>query len=65
MARIVTSDCQQNIENEYKLVLVAAKRAKTMIEGGSNPTVDISRDKFTVVALREIAAGNVTEEIVY
>jgi DNA-directed RNA polymerase subunit omega len=46
----------------FQLVLVAAKRAR-QLANGAHPMVDWENDKPTVVALREIADGYVTEEI--
>jgi DNA-directed RNA polymerase subunit omega len=43
-------------------VLVAAKRAR-QLANGAHPMVDWENDKPTVVSLREIAEGYVTEEI--
>ena len=62
MARITVEDCLENIDNQFDLVLVAAKRAR-QIANGADPLVDLENDKPTVVALREIAAGLVNEEI--
>ena len=62
MARITVEDCLENIDNIFEMVLVAAKRARR-IAHGADPMVDLENDKPTVVALREIAEGYVTEEI--
>ncbi len=62
MARITVEDCLQNVDNLFQLVLVAAKRARRLANG-AEATVDWENDKSTVVALREIAAGNVTAEL--
>jgi DNA-directed RNA polymerase subunit omega len=62
MARITVEDCLQNVDNLFQLVLVAAKRARRLANG-AEATVDWENDKPTVVALREIAAGNVTAEL--
>ncbi len=59
MARITVEDCLENVENRFELVLLAAKRAR-QLNNGVEPTVDWEDDKATVVALREIAAGNIT-----
>lgn len=67
MARLTVEDCLKNVENRFKLVLKAAKRAR-MIERGAPAWVRWENDKPTVVALREIAEGleeaPVKEEIV-
>ncbi len=62
MARITVEDCLGKIPNMFQLVLVAAKRAR-QLANGAHPMVDWENDKPTVVALREIAEGYVTEEI--
>ncbi|MBS0613064.1 MAG: DNA-directed RNA polymerase subunit omega [Proteobacteria bacterium] len=59
MARITVEDCLQNEPNLFNLVLLAAKRARRLANG-AEATVDWENDKATVVALREIAAGNIT-----
>jgi len=62
MARITVEDGLKNIDNLFQLVLVAAKRARRLANG-AEPTVDWENDKPTVVALREIAAGNIGVEL--
>jgi len=62
VARVTVDDCLKRITNRFELTLAAAKRAR-MIAMGSTPLVDIDRDKPTVAALREIAAGKVGLEI--
>lgn len=62
MARITVEDCLDNIDNIFELVLVAAKRARR-IAHGSEPLVEIENDKPTVLALREIADGQITPAI--
>lgn len=62
MARITVEDCAANIPNKFQLVLVAAKRAR-QLANGAHPMVEWENDKPTVVALREIAEGFITESI--
>ena len=62
MARITVEDCTDNVSNMFQLVLVAAKRAR-QLANGAEPRVAWENDKPTVVALREIAEGYVTESI--
>ncbi len=62
MARITVEDCLQNEPNLFNLVLLAAKRARRLANG-AEATVEWENDKPTVVALREIAAGNITVEM--
>jgi len=62
MARITVEDCLDNVENRFQLVLVAAKRAR-QLNAGSDARVPRENDKTTVVALREIAEGHITNAI--
>jgi DNA-directed RNA polymerase subunit omega len=62
MARITVEDCLPNVENIFQLVLLAAQRARRLANG-AEPTVPWENDKPTVVALREIAEGNITPEM--
>ncbi len=62
MARITVEDCLQNEPNLFNLVLLATKRARRLANG-AEATVEWENDKPTVVALREIAAGTVTMEM--
>lgn len=62
MARITVEDCAQRVPNMFQLVLIAAKRAR-QLANGAHAMVEWENDKPTVVALREIAAGYVSERI--
>ncbi|WP_018230660.1 DNA-directed RNA polymerase subunit omega [Methyloversatilis universalis] len=62
MARITVEDCLKRIPNRFQLTLAATYRAR-QLSAGSTPQVDGDKDKPTVVALREIAAGKVGVEI--
>ena len=62
MARITVEDCLDNVDNRFQLVLVATRRARQVI-AGAEPCVPRENDKPTVVALREIADGFVTNAI--
>ena len=62
MARVTVEDCLDNVDNRFQLVLVATKRAR-QLANGREAMVDWENDKPTVVALREIADGHVTREI--
>jgi len=57
VARITIEDCLNNVNNRFELVLAATKRARDLSFGRVESTVSVDNDKFTVVALREIAAG--------
>jgi DNA-directed RNA polymerase subunit omega len=62
MARITVTDCLENVDNRFQLVLIATKRARQLILG-AEPHVPAENDKPTVIALREIAEGFVGPEI--
>ena len=62
MARITIEDCLIKIPNRFELTLAATNRAR-QISAGSAPMVEGDRDKPTVIALREIAAGKVGVEM--
>jgi DNA-directed RNA polymerase subunit omega len=62
MARITVEDCLTRIPNRFDLVLVASKRARQLSKG-KEATLPWDNDKPTVLALREIAEGNVDASI--
>ncbi len=62
MARITVEDCMNEIDNIFDMILLASKRAKR-IANGADPLVDLENDKPTVIALREIAEGKMSENI--
>ncbi len=62
MARVTIDDCIKLIPNRFNLTLAATYRARQLTLG-STPMVEAGRDKPTVIALREIAAGKVGIEI--
>lgn len=62
MARVTVEDCLDFVENRFKLVLLASKRAR-QLSMGTEPLVEWENDKPTVVALREIEEGLVDEEM--
>ena len=61
MARITVEDCLKKIPNRFQMVLAAAYRARQLSHGYA-PKVD-AKDKPAVVALREIASGEVGLEM--
>jgi DNA-directed RNA polymerase subunit omega len=63
MARVTVEDCLENVENRFELVMVASKRAREIAVRGAQPMVEWENDKPTVVALREIAEGFITADI--
>ncbi|MCB1723316.1 MAG: DNA-directed RNA polymerase subunit omega [Chromatiaceae bacterium] len=63
MARITVEDCLAHVDNRFDLVLLASRRARQLVNG-VDPLVPWENDKPTVVALREIAEGLISEETV-
>lgn len=64
MARITVEDALHNIPNRFDLTLAATYRARE-IANGASPQVESHKDKPTVIALREVANGLVTIDILY
>jgi DNA-directed RNA polymerase subunit omega len=62
MARITVEDCLKKVPNRFELTLAAAYRAR-QLSNGADYLVEESKDKPTVVALREISEGLVGLEI--
>lgn len=60
MARITIEDCLKRVDNRFKLVHLAASRVRQIREG-SEYLVSSPKNEDIVVALRELAAGKVTE----
>lgn len=57
MARLTIEDCRPHVPNQFELVLLAAQRAREL-NAGADPVIERdAKEKTTVVALREIAAG--------
>ena len=61
MARITIEDCLKKIPNRFELTLCATYRARQLLQGHT-PKVG-SKDKMTVVSLREIAEGYIGTEM--
>jgi DNA-directed RNA polymerase subunit omega len=62
MARITAQDCLAQLDNRFELVLAASQRAR-QLSMGSEPRVPRENDKPTVIALREVAAGEIGREV--
>ena len=62
MARVTIQDAVEIVGNRFDLILLATKRARELANG-KDPKVEWDNDKPTVVALREIEAGLISEEI--
>lgn len=63
MARVTVEDCLENVDNRFQLVMLATKRARQLATKGYEPLVPEENDKPTVIALREIAEGKVTRDL--
>ena len=62
MARITVEDCLDHVDNRFDLVLLSTRRAR-QLAGGVEPMLPWQKDKPTVMALREIAAGMLSAEM--
>lgn len=62
MARITVEDCLGKVPNRFDLVLMASRRAR-QIANGAQPLVPQEDDKPTVLALREIAQGKISNAL--
>ena len=63
MARVTVEDCLDHVDNRFELVMLASKRARQLATAGKEPLVEEESDKATVIALREIAEGMITPEL--
>ena len=63
MARVTVEDCLDHVENRFELVMLATRRARGLRKFGNDPLVPEENDKATVIALREIAEGLVSHEM--
>lgn len=61
MARVTVEDCLEQVDNRFELVLKASDRARKLMSGAQESTLDWGNDKPTVVALREIASGMLSD----
>lgn len=61
MARITVEDCLNHVDNRFDLVLLATRRAR-QLSNGVEPLLPWQNDKASVLALREIAEGLITDE---
>ena len=62
MARVTVEDCLDHVDNRFELVMLATRRARMFRQFGADPLVPEENDKPTVIALREIAEGLITQE---
>lgn len=63
MARVTVQDAVEKIGNRFDLILTAARRARQLQLHVREPLVPEDNDKPTVIALREIEKGLISEEI--
>lgn len=59
MARITVEDCLKKVPSRFTLVHLAAQRGRQLMKGA--PSFVKTENKAIVTALREVAAGYVTE----
>ena len=65
MARITVEDCLQVVDNRFELVMMAAKRARQLANGVESQLDNSeANDKPTVLALREIAARKIDNDLI-
>jgi DNA-directed RNA polymerase subunit omega len=62
MARITIDDCLLHVHSRFELTLIAAKRARQLTRG-AEAKLPWRDHKSTVLALQEIAGGQVTSAI--
>ena len=58
MARVTVEDCLKKINNRFILVIVSVLRTKQLMKG-SLPSISGYENNEQIIALREIAAGNI------
>ncbi|AHI30801.1 MAG: DNA-directed RNA polymerase subunit omega [Marinobacter sp.] len=63
MARVTVEDCLEHVDNRFQLVMLATKRARQIATKGFEPLVAEENDKPTVIALREIAEGKISRDL--
>lgn len=63
MARVTVQDAVEKIGNRFDLILTASRRARDLQLNRRQPLVPEENDKPTVIALREIEKGLITNEV--
>ncbi|HZZ85578.1 MAG TPA: DNA-directed RNA polymerase subunit omega [Anaeromyxobacteraceae bacterium] len=58
MARVTVEDCLPLVDNRFALVLLATKRTRQLM-AGARPLLPQTKNKPSVLSLREIATGKV------
>lgn len=59
MARVTVEDCLKYVPNRFALVVVAAQRTRQLMKGSQCTVQGHDDNTEPVIALREIAGGNV------
>lgn len=62
MARVTVEDCLEKVDNRFLLVMLASKRVKQLYKG-SRPLIENKGNKNVVLALREVASGQLRYEL--
>ncbi|KAF8818472.1 DNA-directed RNA polymerase subunit omega [Rickettsia endosymbiont of Cardiosporidium cionae] len=62
MARVTVEDCIKVVPNRFELAAITVQRAKE-IYAGAEITLERNNDKNIIIALREIAKGNVKPDV--
>lgn len=62
MARVTVEDCLEHVTNKFELAAIASKRARQLARGAVSQ-LDWEDDKPSVMALREIAEGRISRDI--
>ncbi len=63
MARVTVEDCLDHVDNRFELVMLASRRARALRNYNTECLVPEENDKPTVIALREIAKGLISHEM--
>ena len=63
MARVTVEDCLKEVNNRFLLVMLATTRVKQLYKGSKPVIENKSSNKNVVLALREVAAGNIQYEM--
>ncbi|MDP8033354.1 DNA-directed RNA polymerase subunit omega [Pasteurella atlantica] len=63
MARVTVQGAVDKVGNRFDLILMAARRARQLQLHIRDPLVEEENDKATVIALREIEQGLITNEL--
>ena len=63
MARVTVEDCLEHVANRFELVMLASRRARGLRRYSTEALVAEENDKPTVIALREIAEGLISHEV--